>query len=100
MQIIIDIDGTICAEEKEFRRALAVPIKGAKEAVNSLKKNGHTIIFYSARIWAEYEMTIDWLNKHGFLFDQLILGKPQGDVWIDDRAIRFSSWTEVIKEIY
>jgi hypothetical protein len=50
------------------------------------------IIIYSARGWAEYEMTFDWLTRFEIPFDQLILGKPQGDYWIDDRAIEFSNW--------
>ena len=44
-------------------------------------------------------MTIDWLNKYEFPFDQLILGKPQGDIWIDDRALKFSSWDKVMEVI-
>ena len=48
---------------------------------------GHTIIIYSARTWVEYEMTVDWLNRHGVKYHQLFMGKPVGDVWIDDRAI-------------
>ena len=99
MQIIIDIDGTICTEEKQFSRSLAIPLSGAVEAVKALKNKGHTIIFYSARTWAEYEMTYDWLTKNEFPFDQLILGKPHGDIWIDDRAIAFDSWEKIMDKI-
>lgn len=99
MQIIIDMDGTICTEEKTYSRALAKPNKGAKEAVNGYYKAGHTVIIYSARTWMEYEMTSDWLKKNGFKYHQLIMGKPIGDVWIDDRAIKFESWEKANKII-
>jgi uncharacterized HAD superfamily protein len=97
MQLIIDLDGTICTEEKTFSRAMAIPLPGAIDSVNMLYDEGHTIIIYSARSWPEYEMTHHWLQKHDVKFHQLIMGKPVGDAWIDDRAIAFKSWEETIK---
>ena len=99
MKMIIDLDGTICSEEKQFSRSLAIANKGAKEALQKIRDKGHTIIIYSARTWAEYELTIDWLKKNNIPFDQLILGKPQGDYWIDDRAIEYDNWEEILKKI-
>lgn len=97
MQIIIDMDGTICTEEKTYSRSMAKPLDNAVESVNSLYDEGHTIIIYSARTWMEYEMTVDWLSRHGFKYHQLMLGKPIGDVWIDDRAITCNGWDNVNK---
>ena len=97
MQIIIDIDGTICTEERTYSRSLAKPLPGAIESVNKLFSEGHTIIFYSARSWMEYEITSDWLKRNGFLYHQLILGKPIGDIWIDDRAMRFENWDNTLE---
>jgi uncharacterized HAD superfamily protein len=99
MQIVIDIDGTICTEKKQFSRSLAKPIEGAMEALQLIKSQGHTIILYSARTWAEYEVTVEWLSRHQMPFDQLILGKPQGDYWIDDRAIEFTGWNDVLEKL-
>jgi len=99
MQLIIDLDGTICTEEKTFSRYLAKPNKDAKESLEKLKSMGNTIIIYTARSWNEYEMTIDWLKKNIIPFDQLIMGKPTGDYWIDDRAIKYSSWKDVINQL-
>ena len=96
MQIIIDMDGTICSEERQFSRCLAKPKEGSVETVNALFEAGHTIIIYSARTWVEYEMTVDWLNKNGVKYHQLFMGKPIGDVWIDDRAITCEdNWNEI-----
>lgn len=99
MQIIIDLDGTICTEEKTYSRALAKPKKGAAQAINKLYKAGHTIIIYSARTWMEFEMTTDWLKKNKISYHQLILGKPIGDVWIDDRAMTFDNWENVTNKL-
>jgi predicted mannosyl-3-phosphoglycerate phosphatase (HAD superfamily) len=99
MKVIIDLDGTICSEEKQFSRALAKIKDGAKESLEKLRDKGYKIIIYSARTWAEYEMTENWLKENKVPYDQIILGKPQGDYWIDDRAIRFRSWDKVINEI-
>ena len=95
MQIIIDIDGTICTEERTYSRSMAKPLTNAVNSVNNLYDRGHTVILYSARAWVEYEMTIDWLKKNGFKYHQLILGKPIGDIWIDDRAITFNGWDKI-----
>jgi len=99
MQIIIDLDGTICTEEKTYSRSLAKPIEGAIETINKLYDAGNIIIVYSARTWMEYEMTTNWLNINEIKYHQLILGKPIGDVWIDDRAINFNGWSNVMDRL-
>ena len=96
MQLIIDLDGTICTEERQFSHALAKPLPGALEAVRKLRADGHTVIIYSARPWVEYELTVHWLSQNQFEYDQLVLGKPQGDYWIDDRAVRHTDWTTTL----
>lgn len=99
MKIVIDLDGVICEERSTFERSLALPISGAGGALRGLRTNGHKIIIYTARGWSEYEMTRDWLNKWNIPYDQLIMGKPVGDVWIDDRAIEFKNWPETWEKI-
>lgn len=100
MQIIIDMDGTICSEERTFSRCLAKPKDNAIVAVNALYDAGHIVIIYSARTWVEYEMTVDWLRKYGVKYHQLFMGKPIGDVWIDDRAISFrDNWDEITEKL-
>lgn len=99
MQLVIDMDGTICSEERQFSRSMAEPKKGAVDSINKLFDQGHTIIIYSARTWVEFEMTTHWLKTHGVNYHQLILGKPIGDYWIDDRAISFQSWEDTMGKI-
>ena len=40
-------------------------------------------------------MTTDWLKRNGFKYHQLVMGKPIGDIWIDDRALPFTNWNEM-----
>lgn len=94
------MDGTICTEERTFSRSLAKPKKDAADMINKLYNDGHIIIIYTARTWMEYEMTEYWLNKNNIKYHQLFMGKPVGDIWIDDRAIQFNNnWDEIYKTI-
>ena len=85
MQLIIDLDGTICSEEKTFSRSMAKPLAGAKETLDKLKEQGHTIIIYSARSWNEYEMTIQHNNKN---IDTTFRGINENDVIVIGNSIR------------
>lgn len=100
MQIVIDMDGTICTEMRQFSRCLAEPKADAVAVINKLYDAGNTIIIYSARTWVEYEMTVDWLKRYGVKYHQLFMGKPIGDVWIDDRAITAKdNWKEIGEQL-
>jgi uncharacterized HAD superfamily protein len=99
MTILIDMDGVICTEQKTFERCLATPIAGAREALESLVAAGHTIVIYSARSWSELRMTKQWLDSHQIPYHGIHLGKPVADCVIDDRAIRFSGWGDVMSQL-
>ena len=88
----IDLDGVICSEERAFERSLATLLPGALESLEALKAAGHVIIIWTARGWSEYRMTFEWLSSHGIPFDQLVMGKPIFDAFVDDRAIGHEGW--------
>lgn len=94
------MDGTICTEMRQFSRCLAEPKADAVQTINELYDAGNTIIIYSARTWVEYEMTVDWLKRYGVKYHQLVMGKPIGDIWIDDRAITAKdNWKEIGEQL-
>ena len=99
MNYIIDLDGTICNETNFNNRNKSKLIKGAREAINKLYKKKNNITIYSARGWNEFKITENWLKKNKVKYHKLILGKAIGDVWIDDRAIKFTNWKSVSKKI-
>lgn len=95
MKIVIDLDGTICNELPTFERSLAKPLIGAVEKITQLKQEGNFIIIYTARGWQEFKVTEQWLKDNLIPFDLLLMGKPMYDLWLDDKAIHFESWTKV-----
>jgi uncharacterized HAD superfamily protein len=99
MTILVDMDGVICTEEKTFERALARPLPGAREGLQALRDQGHTIIIYSARSWSELRLTEAWLKEHGIPYDGIHLGKPVADRILDDRAVRFTGWDAALKDL-
>jgi len=95
----VDLDGVVSTEERVFERPLAKPIAGAAAALRALKDAGHTIVIYTARGWAEYNVTKDWLDRHGMAYDAIHMGKPIAHVWVDDRAVAFRDWKQALQEL-
>jgi uncharacterized HAD superfamily protein len=92
MVIMIDMDGTICSEERPFDRPLAKPLPGAVESVNRMHEQGHVIIIWTGRGWDQYRVTKKWLDDHGFKYSEILMGKPIANLIIDDRARQFVGW--------
>ncbi len=97
--IMVDLDGVICTEERTFERPLATLLPGAKESIAKLRAAGHTVVVYTARGWAEFRTTKQWLDDNGIEYDGLHMGKPIADVWIDDRAVCFTNWADAMKQL-
>jgi capsule biosynthesis phosphatase len=108
MKIVIDLDGTICEIKREGQSYADVQLlPGAADRIRELRAAGHYVIIQTARNMATRgsnvglvmknvgKVTLDWLERHGIEFDEIYFGKPNADIYIDDRALRFSSWTEI-----
>lgn len=108
MRIVVDLDGTICAlKERDQTYEDVLPLPGAIETMQEWKKEGHEIIIYTARNMRTCagnvgrvhknvgSMTLNWLEKFEVPYDEIVFGKPSGDVYIDDLAIAFQSWAKV-----
>ncbi len=92
---VFDIDGTICSDTKG-NYELAKPIEERINFVNDLYKSGHIIKYFTARgsttniDWKE--LTSQQLKDWGALYHELILGKPYGDIYIDDKGFNCNEW--------
>ena len=95
----VDLDGVLCSEEKTFEKPLATLEPGALEFMRAARMSGHTIVIWTARGWEQYKATIFWLESNKIEFDQLIMGKPIFDVFIDDRAVAHTSWDRSLQEV-
>ena len=92
---VIDIDGTIC-QNTNGKYKLANPFKSRIEFINKLYDEGNIIKYFTAR---GSTTSIDWfdytelqLKKWGVKYHELILGKPHGDIFIDDKAFNCNQW--------
>ena len=103
---LIDIDGTITDDvpnEEPERMVTCLPYPDALEICNKWYDEGHIITFFTSRTEEHREITENWLNKHGFKFHGLLVGKPRGGNyhWIDNhmvRATRFKGkFTDLVK---
>ncbi len=105
MRISIDLDGTICPIKKPDQNyAELEPLPGAVTRISELCRSGHYIIITTARNMGTCEsnlgkvmknigkVTLEWLDKYDIEYDEIYFGKPNAEVYIDDRAVRFSSW--------
>ncbi len=100
MIYVFDIDGTICSKVDDGDYSKAMPYSNRIKTVNRLYDEGNTIIFQTARgmgrsgnsqafAWTAFErVTRDQLNTWGVKYHSLFLGKPAGDIYIDDKGMR------------
>ena len=90
-----DIDGTICTNTYgDYEKSK--PYKDRIDGINFLFEKGHTIKFFTAR---GSTTSIDWsdltkkqLKNWGVKYNELIMGKPHADYFIDDKAHNDFFW--------
>lgn len=111
MRISIDLDGTICPiKQPEQSYADLEPLPGAVQRIRELRLAGHYVIIQTARNMATCQsnlgkviknvglITLEWLERHSIEYDEIYFGKPNAEIYLDDRAIRFTTWTEITEE--
>ncbi|MEK6884869.1 MAG: hypothetical protein AABY22_34880 [Nanoarchaeota archaeon] len=96
--ICIDFDGVIHQYNRPSFRGLPPdpPVDGVKEALDKLQKLGFEIVIYSAREKNQKKFIKKWLKLYEIKYNKLILGKPKAVMYIDDRALRFMSWKDIL----
>jgi len=92
---VFDIDGTICNNTYgEYNKA--EPFKERIKIINDLYHSGHIIKYFTARgsgtgiDWRE--ITKNQLKNWEAKYHELILGKPEGDHYIDDKGQNADIW--------
>lgn len=89
--IFVDIDETICYTPADRDYSKAAPIKDRIIKINKLYNDGDTIIYWTAR---GSQTGIDWsvvtrkqFKDWGVKYHDLMFGKPNYDLFIDDKNI-------------
>jgi hypothetical protein len=95
MTYCFDIDGTLCTNT-HGKYEEARPLPKVIDRLNALFDAGHQILLFTAR---GSTTKIDWraltekqLSEWGVKYHTLLLGKPQADVYIDDRGMSVEAW--------
>lgn len=95
MRYAFDIDNTLVSTNGNDY-ANSQPIQARIDLVNRLYENGHTIYLFTARGSAsgkDYrELTESQMHQFGVKYHSLILGKPDVDLFVDDKAISVLEW--------
>lgn len=101
LKLSVDFDGVIHDHENPIEgRKMGGVIKGAKEAIESLKKKRHHIIIFSARATPSGKQHIkDFLEYYKIPHDEITNVKTSSDYYIDDNGIRFNNWEDTLKQI-
>lgn len=125
--LCLDFDGTIHAYSQGWKDGSVydVPVPGAFEAIRTVQQEGWTVIVLTSR--EDHEPIRAWFerwNRHygqvaGFMSYQMAPGMRVQEVWseqfiiipvitnkkvpaqfyIDDRAIRFTNWNDILRYI-
>ena len=101
---LIDIDGTITDDvpnEEPERMVTCEPFPDALQTLNGWYEQGHVITFFTSRTEDHREVTISWLDQHGFKYHGLLMGKPRGGNyhWIDNHMVRATKYNGDFTEL-
>ena len=96
MNIYVDIDETICFYEEERDYNLAKPSLENIKKINILYEKGHEITYWTARGSATgidwTEVTKEQFKNWGVKYHDLKFGKPNYDLFIDDKNLNTKYW--------
>lgn len=109
--IAVDFDGVIHQYSRGWQDGSIYdpPVEGALESLERLHRR-YKVVIFTTRVnpdmpggHAQLKRVIDWLEDNGFRegvhFDEVTHAKPPAVVYIDDRALRFTSWDQAIGEL-
>jgi phosphoglycolate phosphatase-like HAD superfamily hydrolase len=100
--IAVDFDGVI----HNYRdvvpgRKMGKPFPGAIETLVQWHQAGHEIVVHTVRgnTVSGMKSAVDWLNYFDVPYHSVTAFKPNADVFLDDRAVRFTDWAQAAREI-
>ena len=108
-QIAIDFDGVIHANSKGFFDGTIYdePVPGSAAALQYLHDLGYVLIIFTAKAkpnrplinnMTGIELIKEWLHKYDMLryVSDITAEKPRAKFYIDDKAIKFTNWLDVL----
>ncbi len=100
-RLIIDFDNTIADNSKVDFPDIGEPFDGVKEALEELKEKGWILNIFSARSNDDggTKKIKEFMEEHDIPYNEILEGKPHAEYYIDDRAVEFSDWKQVLKDV-
>jgi uncharacterized HAD superfamily protein len=95
---VVDIDGVIAtgtteevySEEAGWAYEKCKPIPEGIRMLENFRTEGICIVLHTARWDSDDRVaTENWLAKHEVPYDELIMDKPSGDIYIDDKGAHY-----------
>jgi hydroxymethylpyrimidine pyrophosphatase-like HAD family hydrolase len=96
MILAIDWDNTIHDKDHPTEgHRLGAPMEGAKESLQELRNQGHTIIIHTAN---NLLVVTDWMNYFEMPYDRIV-EKVQADFYLDDKGHHFTDWKDAMDAV-
>ena len=94
------VDQMTPAQHDEILSAIShLPHMVAYTLVNYLGRRSDVDSIFDYAAGGFYDFTRMQLFEWGVKFHDLFLGKPAGDIYIDDKGYYFQSWKKTLKDI-
>ena len=99
--IQIDFDGVIHDTPKGYLNGelYGTLVKDAYFSIKNFLKEGYQVEILTSRSPEEWPKVKEWLGKHGLDNLEVTNIKKSARFYIDDRAIRFTTWRDVSKYV-
>lgn len=100
LKICCDIDGVLAAKTPGNDYGKASPMERNIELINRLYEQGHHIVLFTARGYATgldwKKVTQDQMRAWGVKHHELLFGKPDADIYIDDKFFEIAALSEAL----
>jgi len=86
---VVDLDGLLTNEPDcdPTVYARATPNEAQIAKLRAWRQGGGHVVIHTARWPQDRNLTMRWLAQHNVPFDELVMGKPRGDIYVDDRNV-------------
>ena len=107
LRIVFDLDGVVATGTKEevysdeagWAYDKCDVHEEIAEAIRLLHSEGVEIIFHTARHECDKDKTVSWLKANNIPYKALYLGKPFGDLYIDDKSFPVPFYPKVTSSL-
>lgn len=104
--VVFDIDGVLAdgtseevySDEAGWNYSKCTPMHQGIKLLKHLKEKGSRIVLHTARWEKDKDVTYFWLKRHGIPFDELIMGKPGAELYIDDKGFHWEDLPDIIMD--